>query len=97
VDAVANTLVLLPTLPTTYTAQVYKPCISSTASICPAISNNPAGLNSPRWVQADSTGSIWIANYGYGSLMPANGGLVQVIGLAAPTWPLAEQKPGVMP
>jgi hypothetical protein len=41
--------------------------------------------------QVDSTGSVWINS-------PGNGQLIQIIGAAAPTWPLlADVKPGVMP
>jgi hypothetical protein len=83
-----NTLDFLPTLPTTYTVQAIQPCIATNSSACPV--NTTAGFNQPISVQADSAGSIWVANYG-------NGSLIQVIGLGAPAWPLATQKPGLMP
>jgi hypothetical protein len=88
VDSGNNTLDFMPTLPTTLTLQTLKPCLSGMATTCPAVS--AAGIDDPVWAQGDSTGSFWVANGG-------NGSVVQVIGTGSPAWPLAEQKPGVMP
>jgi hypothetical protein len=90
VDKNNNTLVYVPTLSSTLAAQTFTPCIPGTATTCP--SSSTGGIYSPEFVQADSTGSLWIANSYF-----LGGNLLQVIGLAAPAWPLSHQTPGVMP
>jgi hypothetical protein len=91
VDDMANTLVFLPTLTTTYAAQSFAPCIPGSATACPVLGATTAFLGAPKYAaKADSAGTIWIGSRD-------NGSLIQIIGTAAPTWPLAAQKPGVMP
>jgi hypothetical protein len=67
-----------------------KPCtVASGACVTPTSSTNT--VYGPRYGQPDSTGSLWVAS-------STNGTVQQVIGLAAPTWPLlAVLKPGLMP
>jgi hypothetical protein len=68
-----------------------KPCavVSNACVTSPTSSTNT--VYGPRYGQPDSTGSLWVAS-------STNGTVQQVIGLAAPTWPLLSVlKPGVMP
>lgn len=69
----------------------YKPCsvVAGACTTSPTSSTNT--LYGPRYGQPDSTGSLWVAS-------STNGTVQQLIGIAAPTWPLlAEIAPGVMP
>jgi hypothetical protein len=62
------------------------PCVSTAAAACTVSS-----LSGPVVPQVDSTGSVWVTSGG-------NGGILQFIGAATPTWPaLSYLKPGVMP
>jgi len=79
------------TTATTPTAFVLKPCVALIASTCPAISATTLGVDGPRVAQVDSTGSIWVVS-------SSNGNVLQVLGAAAPTWPLlSDLKPGILP
>jgi hypothetical protein len=61
-------------------------CVSTAAAAC-----TTSSLSSPLIPQVDSTGSVWVNS-------PGNGGVLQFIGAATPTWPLLSLlKPGVMP
>jgi hypothetical protein len=65
----------------------FKSCLV-VGTICGA--TTAAAIYDPRYPAVDSTGSVWAAI--------TTGGVTQIIGTAAPTWPLlATGKPGVMP
>jgi len=63
----------------TQTAYSYKPCLV-VSSVCTSVFG-ASTVTSPASVAIDSTGSIWVPD-------PATNNVVQIIGAAAPTWPL---------
>ena len=90
-NATNSALVSYNTTATNPTVAVLKPCIANAAGSCPTLSSSTNGVYGARIAQVDSTGSIWVVS-------STNGNVVQVIGSAAPAWPLkAVQKPGLMP
>jgi hypothetical protein len=75
--------------PTNGTAYRYQPCLVTTNGSNVTCVNSLAGK--PYEVALDSTGSMWVTN-------PAGANVVQIIGSAAPTWPLLSLgKYGVSP
>jgi len=62
--------------PGTPTAYRYEPCLGGNTTCA-----NVFTTGKPYVVSIDSTGSIWVT-------APAGGNVVQIIGAAAPTWPL---------
>ena len=76
---------------TTPVAFKLKPCIINTASPCPALSSTTPGIYGPRITAVDSSGDLWVVS-------STNGEVVEIIGTAAPSWPLLSvAKPGLMP
>ena len=74
---------------------VFKPCDSTAA--CASLF---AGTNfgQPTSVVVDSTGSLWVKVGGFSGASDGIGSVVQIIGSAAPSWPLlAQGKYGVRP
>ena len=74
---------------------VFKPCDSTAA--CASLF---AGTNfgQPTSVVVDSTGSLWVKVGGFSGASDGIGSVVQIIGSAAPSWPLlALGKYGVKP
>ena len=66
------------------------PCVAATlnANTCSSLYNSGANSTSkPQWVAIDSTGSVWVGDFG-NSNNTTGGALGQIIGAAAPTWPL---------
>jgi len=63
--------------PTAGTAYIFKPCVGGNTA-CTSVFGT---LGKPQTVSVDSTGSIWIAD-------TTGGNVVEIIGAAAPTWPL---------
>jgi hypothetical protein len=70
------------------TGYKWSPCVAATlnATTCTALFNSTT-QNKPQWVAIDSTGSVWFGDGGT-STDTTGGALMQVIGAAAPTWPL---------
>jgi hypothetical protein len=76
------------------TAYVFQPCNSTVACTSLFATTNYGPVN----VVVDSTGSLWVSTNTFNSLATSGGSLVQIIGSAAPTWPLlALGKYGVSP
>ena len=97
VDNSTGTAVAYSTIKSGATPYTLKPCIAITSAACPTPANSTAsaasvpGLQGPRTVQVDSTGSVWVVG-------STNGNVLQIIGAGAPTWPLlSDVKPGLMP
>ena len=65
--------------PTAGTAYRIKPCVQITSGTCGAA----WGTVKPYYVSIDSTGSVWVPAPNVGA-----GFIVEIIGAAAPTWPL---------
>ena len=82
-DFTSQSLVELPS-GTGSTAYALQPCGSTAAC------NNLFGATSYGPVNAvvDSTGSLWVSTNTFNSLATSGGSLVQIIGSAAPSWPL---------
>jgi hypothetical protein len=82
-DFTSQSLVELPG-GTGSSAYVYKPC-DSTAACNSLFATTNYG---PVYVIVDSTGSLWVSTNTFNSLAITGGSLVQIIGSAAPSWPL---------
>ncbi len=68
----------------------YLGCYLATATTTTCGTGSASAVYNPREIAIDSTGSVW------GGI--TSGGLTQLIGLGAPTWPLlATTKPGLSP
>lgn len=68
----------------------YKSCYLATTSTTVCGTNNMAAVYNAQQVVIDSTGSLWAPS--------GSGGVTQIIGIAAPTYPLAAAgKPGLSP
>jgi hypothetical protein len=68
----------------------YLGCYLSTAATTTCATGSSSAVYNPREIQIDSTGSVWAGI--------TSGGLTQLIGLGAPSWPLLQSgKPGLSP
>ena len=93
-DFSSNSLVELPG-GTGSTAYVLQPCGSTAA--CTSVFTGGTGFG-PVNAVVDSTGSLWVSNGVLSASGATGGSLVQIIGSAAPSWPLlALGKYGVSP
>jgi len=80
----------------TQTAYAYKPCLGGSTT-CSSVFATSTASTSPASVSIDSTGSLWVPvpNPLSGAV---SGSVVQIIGAAAPTWPLLSLgKQGIEP
>ncbi len=69
----------------------YLACYLATAATTTCGSGTSSAVYNPRETAVDSTGSVWAD-------ISTTGGLTQLIGLAAPSWPLLQTgKPGLSP
>jgi len=77
--------------PSTGTLLGLYPCYPTTSNTCSTSSTTGSPVGASRYIVVDSSGALWVAS-------PGSGEVVQVLGAAAPAWPLLSMgKPGVMP